>query len=464
MDDRFQFDVVVVGCGMAGLAAGLGACEEGADVAVLEKAPKDKRGGQTQFTEGIRIPAKDVDELEVFNENYSKSDLYSDIMRITKGEADPNLTKTLTDNAAETTEWLGEMGVDWDPTPPSEAGNYGGGHVWHDSQQLLSSLIESLEERGAEVFYDAEVYDLERNESGAVDTVRVRLDGVARDFTARSVVLASGGYEANKKMRGIYYGEGFESMKVRGSRYLTGEVIEIALDMGAKAEGQWTGAHMALIDAGAPDFEGGVNRIDGYTYGVIVNHDGERFVDEGEDFRTHTYAKFGRRIFEQPYHEAFIIVDDGLEEHITHHGPSNPITADSIESLARRLDIEDVQQTKSTIEAYNEACDPGEFDPTSLDGNSTDGISPRKSNWAMPIEEPPFYGYPVTGGITFSFGGIATDTGARVLDTRDEPIEGLYAAGNCTGGILYNNYPAGTALVKAAVFGKIAGENAAKSA
>ena len=249
-------------------------------------------------------------------------------------------------------------------------------------------------------------------------------------------------------------------MKVRGSRYNTGEAIDAAMDVGAKSEGEWGDAHMAIIDVESPDKEGGITRIDGYQFGVILNHDGERFVDEGEDSRAQTYAKFGRRIFDQPYHEAFIIVDSKTVDDVAHMGPGRPISADSIDALVRRLDIEDPEQAVETVEEFNAACDPGEYDPEVLDGNHTEGLDLEKSNWALPLDEPPFTGYPVTGGMTFAFGGVAITPDAEVLDTRDEVIPGLFGAGNSTGGLFYNNYPGGTGLTNAAVFGKIAAESA----
>jgi len=236
------------------------------------------------------------------------------------------------------------------------------------------------------------------------------------------------------------------------------------MDVGAKSDGEWGDAHMAIIDAGSPDVEGGITRIDGYQYGLILNHDGDRFVDEGEDARAHTYAKFGRRIFEQSYHEAFIVVDSKVVDDVAHMGPSRPVTADSIESLARRLDIENVERAVETVAAYNDACESDaaeRYDPNRLDGNGAHGVTPPKSNWALPLDEPPFTGYPVTGGMTFAFGGVAITPDAEVLDTTDTVIPGLYAAGNSTGGLLYNNYPGGTGLTNAAVFGKVAGERAA---
>jgi tricarballylate dehydrogenase len=458
--DIKQYDVVVVGCGMAGLAAALAAAEEGADVAVLEKAPRKRQGGQTQFTESFRIPTAELDEPEKYNvADYTTADFYSDIMKVSNGKSDPALTKTMTSNAGETFTWLTEHGFEWEYQAPHPG--YTAGRVWLDGAEFVAEFVDLLDDLGVDVFYDAQARSLETDDYRTVTGVEVMLDDRLVRFDAAAVVLASGGYESDKEKRVRYYGPSYESMKVRGSRYNTGEAIDMALDIGAKAEGQWSGAHMAIIDAGSPDVEGGITRVDGYQYGVIINHDGERFVDEGEDARAHTYAKFGRRIFEQPYHEAFIIVDQKVVDDVAHMGPSRPITGDTIEALARRADIRDVEQTVATIEAYNEACDPGEYDPNRLDGNEATDVSPPKSNWALPLDEPPFTAYPVTGGITFAFGGVAANTDTEVLDTREKVIDGLYAAGNSTGGLFYNNYPGGSGLTNAAVFGKIAGENAA---
>ncbi|MFB6160554.1 MAG: FAD-dependent tricarballylate dehydrogenase TcuA [Haloferacaceae archaeon] len=459
-----EHDIAVVGCGMAGLAAGLAAAEAGADVAILEKAPEEHRGGHTRFTESFRVPtaAVELDGYEFAVPDYSPSDYYSDVMRLTNQRADNQLAKTLTREAAPMLEWLTEHGIEWETSPPHPG--YTSGRVWLDGEQFVSALVDRVEELGATVYYDAQARRLTRDVTNAVTGVDVVLDGERVHLDVDGVVLASGGYESSKEKRTRYYGPGYENMKVRGSRYNTGEAIDMALDVGAKAAGEWSGAHMAIIDAASPDVEGGITRIDGYQYGVILNHDGERFVDEGEDARASTYAKFGREIFEQPYHEAFIVVDSKTEPDVAHMGPSRPVTGDSIESLAHRLGIEDVDRTVETVEEYNAACDPGEYDPDVLDGNDTSGVTPPKSNWALPLDAPPYTGYPVTGGITFAYGGVAINTDAEVLDTRDEPIEGLYAAGNATGGLFYNNYPGGSGLTNAAVYGRIAGERAAERA
>jgi len=452
-------EIVIVGCGIAGITAGLRATELGRSVSILEKAPKKHRGGHTRFTESFRIPTAEIDLDAEFNvEDYSSSDFYSDIMKLTNYRADTELAEVVANESAEMFEWLTAHGMEWEYQPPHPG--YTSGRVWLHGEDMIDVLVEVLEDRDADIYYRAEARKICRNDEGRVDGVEARVDGVRTRFHADAVILAAGDYGSSKEQRTRYYGPGYGNMKVRGSRYNTGEAVEATIDVGAKTEGEWGDAHMAIIDTGSPDVEGGITRIDGYQYGVILNHDGERFVDEGEDARAHTYAKFGRRIFEQPYHEAFIVVDSKTVDDVGHMGPTKPITADSIESLAHRLGIEDVEQAVATVEAFNEACDPGEYRPNELDGNRATGITPEKSNWALPLDEPPFTGYPVTGGMTFGFGGVATTPDAKVLDTGDRLIPGLYAAGNSTGGLFYNNYPGGTGLTNAAVFGKVAAETA----
>ena len=456
-----EYDIVVIGCGIAGISAGLRAAELGADVALLEKAPKERRGGHTQFSESFRVPSATTDLSEHGYEfavsDYTPDDFYDDIMDRTNGRADPDLARAVVDGAGPTIEWLTDHGVEWDMEPL--AVGYVAGRTWCDGEEVVETVLDAAEREGLDVFYEAAAREL-RQDDGLQMTGLVADIGDERvQFDCEVVVLASGGYESSPEKRARYYGAGYDDMKVRGSRYNTGGAIEMALDAGANAVGQWSGAHMAIIDAGSPDVEGGANRVDGYQYGVILNVEGERFVDEGEDARAHTYAKFGREIFEQPDHRAYIILDAAMNEHARATGPSEPAVADTPEALFARLDI-DMETAADTFAAYNDACEPAAFDPETLDGNAASDISPPKSNWALPLDEPPYYAYPVTGGITFAFGGIEVDSSASVLDSRGHPIPGFYAAGNCTGGLFYDNYPGGTGLTNAAVFGKTAAENA----
>lgn len=458
---EYAYDIVVIGSGIAGLAAGLRAAELDRSVAVLEKSPKERQGGQTRFSESFRVPSAETDLSEWGYEfdipDYTADDFYDDIMARTEGMAEPALARTLVDEAGPTIEWLTNHGANWDMEPL--AVGYTVGRTWFDGEELVSHLTDKIESLGGDVYYEAEARDLEQDGNRRITGVRAAVKDEDILFQCDAAVVAAGGYESNPEKRARYYGPGFDDMKVRGSRYNTGEAIDMAIDNGAKAEGQWSGAHMALIDANSPEVEGGANRVDGYQYGVILNMNGKRFVDEGEDARAHTYAKFGRRIFEQPGHEAYIILDADKQELARATGPSEPFTAETLADLVAQLDL-DQETALQTLYEYNRTCDPDEFKPDILDGNSATGIDPPKSNWAVPIEDGPFYAYHVTGGITFAFGGVYINEKAQVLDSRERAIPGLYAAGNSTGRLFFNNYPGGTGLMNAAVYGRIAAETA----
>lgn len=464
---RREGDVVVVGCGMAGLAAAVRAAERGADVTVLEKTRPKKKGGQTRYTESFRVPSTDCDIADQGYEfdvpDYTPGDFYDDIMHQTDGKADPDLARRVVDEAGPTVEWLTDLGVEWDMEPPNVG--YTAARTWMDGVDMVNTLVDAAEDAGAEFVFDATARELIEGEDHRIRGVRATVDDTNVAFDADTTIVAAGGYESSSEKRTTYYGPGYEEMKVRGSPYNTGEAIDMVLDVDANPVGQWSGAHMALIDAGSPDAEGGANRVDGYQYGVILNEEGDRFVDEGEDARAHTYAKFGRLIFEEPGHVGFIVLDSRMNEHVWATGPSDPVEADTLPALFEQIDVERPDRAIETVEEYNAACDPDHsFEPDELDGNSATDIEPPKSNWAVPLEEPPYYAYAVTGGITFAFGGVEQTVDAEVVDTTGDVIPGVYAAGNSTGDLFYDNYPGGTGLTNAAVFGRIAGEQAAAEA
>jgi len=491
--ERKNYDVVVVGAGNAALTAALAAASEGAKVAILEKAPEHLRGGNSYFTGGLfrfayngiediseLLPAITSDEKENIDVgSYKESEFYSDVMRVTEGLSDPSLLQTLTSKSFPTMLWMKDQGVPWILAYGRQAFEHEGKQrFWGGliveavggGKGLSDRLFELVERNEIEVFYQTSGTKLSVNQKGSVDGITVKSESGYEDISCKSVVLACGGFEANSEMRTRYLGPGWELAKVRGTQYNTGDGINMALDIGAQSHGHWSGCHAVAWDLNAPA-HGDRNVADlfqkhSYPFGLIVNVDGKRFVDEGADLRNYTYAKYGREILKQPQRVAFQLFDQKTK-HLLRDEYFIPqmtmVEANTIEELAIGLDI-NPEELQKTIETYNESVQEGDFNPTALDGKHTKGIFPPKSNWAQEMDSPPYLGYAVTCGITFTFGGLKIDSNTQVQDNSDMPIPGLFAAGELTGGLFYNNYPGGSGLMSGAVFGKIAGENAAKSA
>ena len=458
----YDFDVVVVGGGIAGLCAALTAREDGASVMLAEKAPQAERGGNTRFADAqMRFP-HEADEYGA--RTYTEDEMIEDMMRISRGRANRELIETLVRNARNTVDWLTELGIEWEPGYPHTAGyrrspKEGG-------QGLVDTLFRRLDGRGGVSSYETAAVELRTDASSSVTGVRCSSpDGVV-DLNARGgVILACGGFQANVQMRVAYLGRFADSLILRGSRFNTGEGIQMALAIGAQPAGQWGDYHSAVIDARSPAIECGVTALYNFQMGIIVDGQGKRFLDEGEDFRDHTYVKFGKAIIEEADGTAFCIFDQQMvqrEEFARAWRPVGPpIEATSIGELATALSIAPEQLVR-TVDDYNGAVQPGAFDLDRLDGKHTEGLTPAKSNLAMRLEEPPFVAIPVTGGITFTFGGLKVDSAARVIDVADRPIAGLYAAGEPMGEIFYHNYPGASSVIRGAVFGRIAGREAAE--
>jgi tricarballylate dehydrogenase len=292
-------------------------------------------------------------------------------------------------------------------------------------------------------------------------------DGIAQ-LDAGSVVLACGGFEANPEWRARYLQQPWDMAKVRGTAYNTGDGLRMALELGALPFGQWSGNHGTPIDADAPPFgdrqlTDKTNRLS-YPLGVMVNTDGDRFIDEGEDFQLYTYAKTGGAILLQPGNVAFQIFDAKVTDLLEpRYATGAPLLADTLDELIGKLPVGKTR-LKETLLSYNAALGSVPFDPTVHDGLGTQGLTPGKSNWAQPLDSPPFRAYPVTGGITFTFGGLRVDQNAQVLANDWTLIEGLYTCGEMVGGLFHHNYPGGSGLTSGAVFGRIAGRAAAESA
>jgi tricarballylate dehydrogenase len=332
---------------------------------------------------------------------------------------------------------------------------------------LIRRLYDGAERLGVVVSYGTKATGLRLDGRGAIRGMACRGADGFFEVETRAVVLASGGFEANPEWRTRYLGPGWELAHVRGTRHNTGDGIRIAIEIGAQSFGNWSGCHAVAWDAGSPPFGdrrvGDMFQKHSYPLGIIVNVRGERFVDEGADFRNYTYAKYGRDILKQPQRLAFQIFDQKVVSILREEYRIREVTkgeAGTIEELARQLEIDPANLVR-TVEGFNKAVLPGTFNPAVLDGKGTRGITPPKTNWAQPLDTPPFVGYAVTCGITFTFGGLRVTPRAEVLDTEDRPIPGLLAAGELVGGLFYENYPGGTGLMAGAAFGRLAGEQAA---
>ncbi len=485
------YDVIVVGGGNAALCAALSAKEHGANVLMLERAPREKRGGNSAFTGGsFRMVYRGLEDVikvvpDLSKEEIARTDFgeytaeqyLDDLGRITQYYTDPDLAETLVRRSFDTVQWIQRQGVRFLPFYGLYAHQHNGRFKFFGGVVVTASgggigLVDAeykaAESRGVEVRYNAHAKQLLRGRSG-VEGVQVIADGVEEDIRARAVVLACGGFEANREWRTRYLGPGWDVAKVRGSRYNTGEGIRMALDIGAQPYGQWSGCHAVSGERYAPDF----GELDspsrsfrhGYPFGIMVNAEGRRFVDEGADFRGFTYAKYGRIVLQQPASYAWQVFDSQVG-HLLMEGyrqrEATKVQADTLEELVRKMQDVDPAQFVATVHEYNAAIKRDvPFDPNIKDGRHTVGLALNKSNWANPIEKPPFVAFAIGCGITFTFGGVKIDTTAHVLDIDDKPLTGLYAAGELVGGIFYFNYPGSSGLMAGSVFGRIAGQEAA---
>ena len=492
--EQASFDVIVVGGGNAALCAALSAAENGARVLVLERAPEAQRGGNSAFTAGgfrmvhhgiedVKKLVPDLSEEEIartdFGE-YTEEQYLDDLGRLTQYYIDPDLAEIIVRRSTETVRWIRDKGIRFVPNyarygfKQNGRFKFFGGVVVHANgggRELVEAEYRAAEKHGIAVRYDAQATALPRGRSG-VEGVRVIADGVEEEIHAGAVVLACGGFEANREWCTRYLGPGWDLAKVRGTRYNTGDGIRMALDIGAQSYGQWSGCHAVAWERYAPDF----GELDArtspyrhsYPFGIMVNADGKRFVDEGADFRNYTYAKYGRIVLEQPGGYAWQVFDAQvkhvLREEYNLRGATK-MQADTLEEIVERMQDVNPAQFIATVREYNAAVRRDvPFNPIIKDGRCTEGLTIPKSNWANSIEVPPFEAYCVGCGITFTFGGVKIDTTTRVLDTADAPLRGLYAAGELVGGLFYFNYPGSAGLMAGSVFGRIAGREAARFA
>ncbi|GAA1874977.1 FAD-dependent tricarballylate dehydrogenase TcuA [Asanoa iriomotensis] len=486
-------DVVVVGGGNAAMSAALAAREQGAEVLLLERAPHRERGGNTAYTGGIvRFPYTAADVAALVPDlseaqrattefgSYTEADFFDDMARVTEHRADPDLVTALVTRGAAAIAWQRANGVRFVPSYGRQAYNVDGRFTfWGGIAVEVSGggqgLVEFLEaaclRAGVTIAYDSRARDLVVRD-GRITGVRFERDRTLTEVACDAVVLASGGFQANAAWRTQFLGAGWDLAKVRGTRYDTGDGIRMALDVGASAAGNWSGCHAVAWELNAPEFGdrriGDAYQKHSYPLGIVVNRDGERFVDEGADFRNYTYAKYGREILRQPGQHAWQVFDAKVVPMLRDEYRIREVTrvrADTIEELAKRMDGIHADAFARTVAEFNAAvpADPT-FNPNILDGRATTGLAVDKTNWAQALDTPPFEAYAVTCGITFTFGGLRVDPDAHVLDDGGDRIPGLYAAGELVGGLFYFNYPGGSGLTSGAVFGRAAGTGAGRFA
>lgn len=492
--DDDMVDVVVVGTGNAAFCAAHAARDHGARVLMLEKGSEDWIGGNSYFTAGaFRIAFDSQDDLVALladpsDERLPRTDVppypapafLADLERLTLGRTDPVLAKILVEDSLDTVRWLRGHGIRFHLQYHRQAYEVNGRfQFWGDlplgtmggGEGLIEQHRAAAETRGVEIRFDSPVVGLLRDAFGAVTGVVVDGPNGREEIRARAVVLACGGFEADPRLRAAHLGPGWDLAKVRGTPHNTGEGLMAALEFGAQAYGHWSGCHSIQWDAGAPPAGDRIitNRFSKQSYpiGIVVNVHGRRFLDEGADFRNYTYARYGAEVLKQPGALAWQIFDAKTTPLLRDYEYEIPgvsrVEAETIHDLAVAAGI-DPAGLEQTVAEFNRAVQPGEFNPAIKDGKRTEGITPPKSNWAVPIDTPPFVAFAVTCGITFTFGGLRIDPQARVLGRNGQPIPGLHAAGELVGGIFYHNYPGGSGLTSGAVFGRRAGVSAAAHA
>jgi tricarballylate dehydrogenase len=455
-------DVLVIGGGNAAMCAALAARREGAEVLVLEGAPQDFRGGNSRHTRDIRYMHTRVNQY--VTGLYPEDEFWDDLIRVTGGKTNEHLARLTIRASEDLDEWMAEHGVKWQKPlrgtlhlARTNLFMLGGG------RGMMNGYYETARRLGVHVLYDASAKDLAIKD-GRFDHAVVMLDGQRREIRARALVAAAGGFEANIEWLKQYWGDAADNFIIRGTPYNTGTMLASLLERGAQTNGDPREFHAVAVDGRAPKFDGGiVTRLDSVPFGIVVNRDGKRFYDEGEDFWPKRYAIWGGLIARQPDQVAYSIIDSDV---IDKFMPSvfHPVEAGSVAELATKLGI-DPDATVAAVEELNRSIKPGTFDPGELDDCYTEGLTPPKSHWAVPIKKPPFYGYPLRPGITFTYMGVTVDDRARIIMHDGRPSPNMTAAGELmAGNILGRGYLAGFGLTIGAVFGRIAGKEAADSA
>src|SRR4030088_3364427 len=487
-------DVLVVGAGNAALCVAISAHENGARVLMLEAAPLKERGGNSHFTGGaFRFAYRGVEDLitvlpslasedlsNVDFGTYTEEQFFDDMFEVTEYRTDSELCEILVRRSLKTATWVAQQGVKLQPGLGRQAYKvdgkfkFWGGlalHIWGGGPELLNALYANVERRGIPILYDTPATSLIR-ENGRLVGVIAEHQGVPVAIRAGAVVLACGSFESNPEMRAKYLGPGWELARVRGTRFNMGACLTMALAIGARPCGHWSGCHAVAWDISAPPYGdltvGDQFQKHNYPFGILINARGERYVDEGANFHSHTYAKYGGEMVRQPGMFAWQVFDAKASPLLRGEYRIRRVTkaeANTLEELAEKLDGVDAPAFLRTVRDFNAACRTDTpFNPNVLDGRRTNGLAIDKTNWANPLDTPPFHAYHVTTGVTFTFGGLKISRQGEVEDLYGRIIPGLYAAGEMVGGLFFHNYASGTGLMWGATFGRLAGRWAAEFA
>jgi tricarballylate dehydrogenase len=458
-----NYDVIVVGGGNAALCAALAAREAGSRVLVLERSPEHFRGGNTRHTRNIRCSHAAADQF--FSGPYSEEEHLQDLIGVTGGPENLDLAKLAIRESSSLPAWMSSHGVHWQQ-PLAGTLHLGRTNRWFlgGGKALLNTYYQTAARMEIAVRYNALVEDL-IIENNRFEAVRLKNGNGEELIRARAVVVAAGGYEANIEWLKLYWGDAADNFIIRGTPYNDGTLLAALLKHGAKAIGDPKGFHAIAVDARAPKFDGGiVTRLDVVPFGIVVNRDARRFYDEGEEIWPKRYAIWGTLIAGQPGQIAYGIVD---AKTIDRFLPPmfKPYQASSLAALASQLQL-DARVLGDTVKEFNRAtAGNAEVRMDRLDGVCTRGIMPPKSNWALAIDEPPYYGLPLRPGITFTYMGVAVDECARVVDRSGRPFQNVFAAGEImSGNILTKGYLGGFGLTIGSVFGRLAGKEAAANA
>jgi tricarballylate dehydrogenase len=462
LDLTRRYDVLVVGGGNAGLCAAMTAGRAGASVLLLESSPEAFRGGNSRHTRDIRYMH---DRANAFVTGaYGEEEFWDDLRRVTGGETTEPLARLTIRESADLGDWMPAHGARWQRPlrgtlhlARTNAFFLGGGKA------MVNAYYDTARKLGVQIAYEAEVRGLDAVE-GEFRSAAVTCDGASREVRAGALVVASGGFEANIEWLKEYWGEAAENFVIRGTRHNQGVLLRELLRLGARPVGNPREFHAVAVDARAPKFDGGiVTRLDSVPFGIVVNREARRFYDEGEDFWPKRYAIWGGLIARQPGQVAYSIGDArALGRFMPSVFPA--MEAPSLRELAGTLGL-DPAAVLETVDAFNRSVRAGSFDPGALDDCRTEGLDPPKSHWALPVDRPPFWAYPLRPGITFTYLGVTVDECARLIMQSGRPSPNVFAAGEVmAGNILGRGYLAGFGLTIGTVFGRIAGREAARRA